>query len=68
MRTLGGEVARGRWGRSLFGGSLSESFAAAGVAVLVCCAGFCLSPRWGRLLLIGPESDQRIGKLPCIGW
>jgi hypothetical protein len=25
MRTLGSEVIRGRWGRSLFGGSLSES-------------------------------------------
>jgi hypothetical protein len=22
----------------------------------------------GRLLLIGPGSDQRVGKLPCIGW
>ena len=32
MRTPGGELARGRRGTSLFGGSLPESFAAAGVA------------------------------------
>jgi hypothetical protein len=67
MRTLSGEVARGRRGRLLFGGSLSESFAAAGVAVLLCCTAFGPSPRRWQLL-IGPESDQRVGKLPCIGW
>ena len=37
MRTLGSEVAGGRWGRSLFAGGLSGSFPAGGVAVLVCC-------------------------------
>ena len=37
VRTPGAEVVRGRWGRSLFGGSLSESLGAAGVAVLLCC-------------------------------
>jgi len=37
MRTPGGEVICGRWGRSLSGGSLSESFSVDGVAVLVCC-------------------------------
>jgi hypothetical protein len=37
MRTLGGAVVRGRWGRSLFGGGLSESSVADDVAVLVCC-------------------------------
>jgi hypothetical protein len=37
MRTLGGEVACGRWGRSLSDGGLSESFAVGRVAVLSCC-------------------------------
>ena len=37
MRTPGAEVAGGRWGRSLSGGSLSWSFSVDGVAVLVCC-------------------------------
>ena len=37
MRTLGGEVARGRCGRSRIGGSLSESFTAGRVAVLEWC-------------------------------
>ena len=37
MRTLGAEVARGRWGRSLVGGSRPEAFPAVRVAVLVCC-------------------------------
>src|SRR6266567_5541539 len=40
MRTLGDEVVRGRWGRSLSGGSLSRSFSACGVAVLLSCTGF----------------------------
>jgi hypothetical protein len=38
MRTPASEVGRGRWGRLLVGGSLSEAFPAARVAVLVCCA------------------------------
>jgi hypothetical protein len=37
MRTLGGKVARGRWGRSAAGGSLSEPLAVGDVAVLRCC-------------------------------
>jgi hypothetical protein len=37
MRTPGGGVISGRWGRSLSGGSLTEAFAANSVAVLVCC-------------------------------
>src|SRR5712671_3193397 len=37
MRTPGGEVIRGRWGRSLSDGSLSESFSSDRVAVLPCC-------------------------------
>jgi hypothetical protein len=37
MRTHGGEVVRGRWGRSLVDGSLSEAFPGAWVAVLMCC-------------------------------
>jgi hypothetical protein len=37
MRTPGGVVVGGRWGRSLVGGSLSERFPADRVAVLVCC-------------------------------
>jgi len=37
MRTLGSEVARGRWGRSLSGGRLLAAFEGAGVAVLLCC-------------------------------
>jgi hypothetical protein len=37
MRTHGGEVIRGRWGRSLSGGSLSEAFSANSVAALLCC-------------------------------
>ena len=37
MRTPGSEVARGRWGRSLVGSSLSEAFPVSRVAVLVCC-------------------------------
>jgi hypothetical protein len=37
MRTLGTEVARGRWGRSATGRSRTESLAVADVAVLVCC-------------------------------
>ena len=36
MRTLGSEVARGRWGRSSTYGSLRESLAAGDVAVLRC--------------------------------
>jgi len=36
MRTLRGEVARGRWGRSLVGGSWPEAFPAVRVVVLVC--------------------------------
>jgi hypothetical protein len=42
MRTLGTEVARGRWGRSLVGGSRLEAFPVARVAVLVCCTAFGL--------------------------
>jgi hypothetical protein len=34
MRTLGTEVARGRWGRSLVGGSRSKAFPVAHVADL----------------------------------
>jgi hypothetical protein len=37
MRTPGGEVIRGRWGRSLFDSGLSEAFPADCVAVLLCC-------------------------------
>ncbi len=37
MRTPGATVVRGRWGRSLSGGSLSESFSVDGVAVFLCC-------------------------------
>ena len=37
MRTPGGGVVRGRWGRSLSGGGLSGSLAVGGVAVLACC-------------------------------
>src|SRR5215468_2352217 len=37
MRTLGAEVDRGRWGRSLVGGSRPEAFPAVRVAVFVCC-------------------------------
>jgi hypothetical protein len=40
MRTLGGKVVRGRWGRSLFGGGSSESSSADGVAVFLCCTAF----------------------------
>jgi hypothetical protein len=41
MRTLGGEVVSGRWGRSLVGGGLSKSSSGVGVAVLVrCTAGY----------------------------
>jgi len=32
MRTLGSQVVRGRWGKSLSGGSLSEAFAVHSVA------------------------------------
>lgn len=44
MRAPGSEVVGGRWSRSLSGGSLSESFAAAGVAVLLCCTALGLPP------------------------
>jgi hypothetical protein len=37
MRTLGGEVARGRWSRSATGRGLSESLAVHDVTVLRCC-------------------------------
>jgi len=37
VRTLGGEVIRGRWGKSLSDGSLSRTFSAEGVAVLLFC-------------------------------
>ena len=37
MRTLGSEVAGGRWGRPPFGGSSSEAFAVDDVAVALCC-------------------------------
>ena len=37
MRTLGSEVARGRWGRSAADGSLSEPLAVDDVAVFECC-------------------------------
>ena len=37
MRTLGGEVARGRWGRSATGRGLSEWLAVHDIAVLGCC-------------------------------
>jgi hypothetical protein len=43
MRTPGGEVIRGRWGWSLSGGRLSESFSADGVAVLMCRTASCLA-------------------------
>jgi len=46
MRTPGAKVARGRWGRSPFGGSLSEAFAVDDVAVLLCCTALSPSPRW----------------------
>ena len=44
MRTLGGEVVRGRWGRSAAGGSLSEPLAVGDVAVLRCCTAAGLAP------------------------
>src|SRR5215813_10912379 len=37
VRTLGAEVVRGRWSRSLVADSLSEPFPVDGVAVFVCC-------------------------------
>jgi hypothetical protein len=43
MRTLGGEVARGRWGTSAAGGSLSEPLAAGDVAVFDCCTACSLT-------------------------
>jgi hypothetical protein len=45
MRTLGGEVAGGRWGRSAAGGSLSKPLAVGDVAVFECCTTSCLT-RW----------------------
>jgi hypothetical protein len=45
MRTLGGEVARGRWGRSAIGSSLTQSPIVDGVAVFECCTTSCLT-RW----------------------
>jgi hypothetical protein len=37
MRTLGGEVVHGRWGKSAAARSLSELFAVDDVAVFECC-------------------------------
>jgi hypothetical protein len=71
MRTPGGEVVRGRSGRSLFGGGLSRSSVADGVAVLVCCTAFGLASkrhnadprirRWTNLWLQPRESVRSFG-------
>src|SRR5262245_40111416 len=46
MRTLGSEVARGRWGWSAIGRSPTEPLAAGGVAVLVRCTALGLVFMW----------------------
>ena len=43
MRTPGGEVARGRWGRPATGRGRTKSPTADDVAVLVCCTTSCLA-------------------------
>jgi hypothetical protein len=43
MRTVGGEVARGRWAAQVSDGRLSKPLAVDGVAVFVCCTTFGLS-------------------------
>jgi len=59
MRTLGGEVIRGRWGRSSIGSSPTKPLAADSVAVLECCThanpvaqglvwSFLPETRWGH--------------------
>jgi hypothetical protein len=50
MRTLGGEVARGRWGRSAVDRSLSEPLAVDDVAVFECCTALDLSTELGAEL------------------
>jgi hypothetical protein len=52
MRTLGGEVVRGRWGRSWSGGGPNEPLAAHGVAVFECCKVGQAGSRCGRKLRI----------------
>jgi hypothetical protein len=65
MRTPGTEVFRGRWGRSLSAGSLSEAFAADGVAVLLCCTAlglFCVASRsWASTLRFVMSQDPSEG-------
>jgi hypothetical protein len=45
MRTLGGEVLRGRWGRSLFVGSPREPLESYEVAVFECCTASAFAVR-----------------------
>jgi len=68
MRTPGGHVIRGRWGRSLSGGSLSKSFPADSVAVLVCCTVFGLFWHGERVahaleMYFDHEADTAVWKL-----
>ena len=63
MRTLGGEVARGRWGKSAADGSLSEPLAAHDVAVLRSCTAVALVFRCRRVPL---RLDAVI--LTWLGW
>jgi hypothetical protein len=60
MRTLGGEVVGGRWGRSLVGGSLSEAFWAARVAVFLCCLAL-------DLLIMRRHPEPRIKSMTFAG-
>jgi hypothetical protein len=63
MRTLGSEVARGRWGRSPVDGGLSESFSAGRVAVLSCCT----APSRARMQH-GPRRRRRDGVMKSRAW
>lgn len=52
MRTPSGKVARGRCGRSLCDGALSEAFSADSVAVLLCCMKLDRPPRLSALRVL----------------
>jgi len=74
MRTLGGKVVRGRWGRSATGRSRTKSLAADDVGVLVCCTapGLVVVRHGSKPRMASPHHGARAAKhepdAQCLPW